>query len=881
MRRKLSFLLFVVLLGALPALAQTEIKGIVVDKDTKEPLIGVSIFAEASKSGTATDLDGSFTLKVPSIKGQIEFSYVGYKTMKVDANANMGTIEMKTDAIGLQDVVVTSSIAIRRKTPVAVSVIETEMLEAKLSVQEFPEILKSTPGIYATKQGGGYGDSRVNLRGFESPNIAVMINGIPMNDMEWGGVYWSNWAGLSDVTRSMQVQRGLGASKVSAPSVGGSINVVTRSTDAEKGGSAFYSLGNDGYNKISFSVSTGLTSNGWAVTLLGAKSWGDGYVLGTDFKAYSYFLNVSKIINADHQLSFTAFGAPQEHYQRNRNDKMLITEWQKVQQGYKYNPTYGFGESGVRKSSSYNRSHKPQISLNHSWTMTDKSSLSSSVYLSLCDAAGNAWRGKSYNDLYGVDNKTGKLNTGYRTLNGFMDYAKLQKENAAEVNGPRAVLTESRNNHVWTGLISTYTTRFGENIDFYGGIDLRYYEGLHDSKIIDLMGGNYFIDNTRANVKDPERNTGYNFENQKLKVGDIVYRDNTGYILQEGIFSQIEYNKEALSVFVSGAASNHTYWKRDRFYYGKTNEKSDSKSFLAGNFKGGANYNLTDNHNVYFNTGIISRAPFMSGGYFTNIHTSNVVNPNAVNEKIYSVELGYGYKSRYLTANVNLYHTIWKDKTMTVRSASGDDATINLEGVNARHQGLEIDLVAKPFKDLDITAMLSLGDWMWTSNASGYQYNKDGQAINNKGQVVDPLSPEHSIVGLNLKDVRVGNSAQTTFALGAKYRFLKDFMIGADYTYYGRNYADFQFNASDKQDVKYRTPWMMPAAGIVDMFANYRFKIGGLNATLTGNINNLLDQERISDATDLDPTSESASWQKVAVMYDFGRTYSISLKVRF
>jgi outer membrane cobalamin receptor len=79
-----------------------------------------------------------------------------------------------------------------------------------------------------------------------------MINGVPMNDMEWGGVYWSNWAGLSDVTRSMQVQRGLGASKVAAPSLGGSINVVTRSTDARKGGAVSYGIGNDGTTKLDF-----------------------------------------------------------------------------------------------------------------------------------------------------------------------------------------------------------------------------------------------------------------------------------------------------------------------------------------------------------------------------------------------------------------------------------------------------------------------------------------------------------------------------------------------------------------------------------------------------------------------------------------------------
>ena len=111
-------------------------------------------------------------------------------------------------------------------------------IDYKLGTQEFPEILKSTPGTYATKSGGGYGDSQIRLRGFSTENIAIMVNGVPMNDMEGGKVYWSNWAGLSDVTRSMQVQRGLGASKISAPSVGGSINIVTNTIDAQRGGTA-------------------------------------------------------------------------------------------------------------------------------------------------------------------------------------------------------------------------------------------------------------------------------------------------------------------------------------------------------------------------------------------------------------------------------------------------------------------------------------------------------------------------------------------------------------------------------------------------------------------------------------------------------------------
>ncbi len=129
-----------------------------------------------------------------------------------------------------------TDIAKDRKTPVAVSTIKEAQIVERLGNQELPEILKSTPSVYATKGGGGFGDGRVNIRGFDTNNIAVMVNGMPVNDMEGGTVYFSNWQGLSDVTSALQVQRGLGSSKLAIASVGGTMNFITRAADKKKGG---------------------------------------------------------------------------------------------------------------------------------------------------------------------------------------------------------------------------------------------------------------------------------------------------------------------------------------------------------------------------------------------------------------------------------------------------------------------------------------------------------------------------------------------------------------------------------------------------------------------------------------------------------------------
>ena len=104
--------------------------------------------------------------------------------------------------------------------------------------------------------------------------------------------------------------------KLAVPSIGGTVNILSKTTDVEKGGSIFTAVGNDGYQKYGATVSTGLLDNGFAVTVSASKTKGDGYVDGTQFEGYNYFVNISKQINDNHKLSLTSFGAPQWHGQR-------------------------------------------------------------------------------------------------------------------------------------------------------------------------------------------------------------------------------------------------------------------------------------------------------------------------------------------------------------------------------------------------------------------------------------------------------------------------------------------------------------------------------------------------------------------------------------
>ena len=895
--------------------------GTVVDEQN-EPLIGATVKAVGTKASTATNIDGAFKLTVPAGTKTIQITFVGYKPVDLTPAANLGTITMETEALMLNDVVITQSVGKTRETPVALSTINAQELEFKLGNQELLEVLKTTPGVYTRSEGGGWGDAKTRVRGFESENVAMLVNGIPVNDQEWGGVYMSNWAGLSEVTSSIQTQRGLGATMLSTPSIGGTINITTRTIDVEKGGSVWYGMGNDGLTQYGIKLSTGMMKNGWAVTVLGSRKYGEGYIQGTDRDAYNWFVNVTKRINDRHQVGFTGFGSPQWHYNRNYNNGLSILGWQGVrnymkgESPYRYNPTFGY-YNGQPYNYQRNKYHKPQLAIHHIWQIDDKSSLSSSIYASITSGGGRDGitrttygpdgKQQTYS-WYGTNSNEGTLTTDWRTPEGYFDYDAIEEMNAKSTTGSNMALVFKENSHETYGLISSYKRDFdmrnGDKIKLTAGIDFRYYIGHHKTKIQDLFGGEYYIDDTNRRKVQPYNNATHNntmtdWVYEKLQVGDIVNRNYDGFTAQEGIYAQGEYTllDKKLNLVLAGALNNNTYWRKDFYYYDAAHARSATKNFMGGTIKGGANYNIDRHNNVFFNTGFISRAPFFSNGVFLSAQTSNITNPDSRNEKTFSFELGYGYHSPILAVDVNAYYTKWMDKTMSkgdqIDPATAKDGSnyyyFSMAGVDARHMGIEVSAKVKPVRWFEFDAMLSLGDWQWDSNALGYFYNQNGQPLSSlNGTIASDgiMGENHLHATLDQKGVKVGGSAQTTTSFGATFRPFKGMRLSADWTAFFRTYSDIYISSSsfkgttNGEIIKAGTPWRIPWGNTLDVSASYRFKLGGLDATIYGNVNNLCNYNYVTQCQT--PTGDIGTWRNAnRLFYSFGRTYSLKLKVNF
>ncbi|MFW6371833.1 MAG: TonB-dependent receptor, partial [Bacteroidota bacterium] len=476
-------LMAVISLFSFASFAQGTITGKVIDAGSEDPLVGATVVIEGTTRGITTNLDGSFSLKIPAGENNLVVSYIGFITKNIEVSIrnnetrDLGNIQLESSTVGLEEILITSSFAKDRQTPVSMSTIQPITIEERLGTQEFPEILKTTPSIYATKDNGGYGDSRVTLRGFDTYNVGVLINGIPVNDMENSKVYWSNWAGLSDVTQTTQVQRGLGASKLGLSSVGGTINIITKSTDAEKGGSVYSAIGNSGYRKQAFTVSTGMLDNGWAITLSGSHTYGDGYIMGTSFDAYSYFANVSKRFNEQHRLTFTVFGSPQVHNQR--GNRHTIEWFRDHPDRFRANASYGIREGEAYGGAyGFNYYHKPQSSLNHYWNINDNTLWTNVLYASIGRGGGRRVQGPQSSWLT-VDYNTGLDDPNIkRTALGLLDFEAVAEANQNSLEGSQAIIASSVNSHNWYGLLSTLTT--GSNgLEWTAGFDGRYYLGYH------------------------------------------------------------------------------------------------------------------------------------------------------------------------------------------------------------------------------------------------------------------------------------------------------------------------------------------------------------------------------------------------------------------
>ena len=908
------------LLAGMGVYAQGKVTGKVIDGDTNEPLPGANVVLKGTNYGTATDFDGKFIIEAPAGNYVLLVSYVGYEdktlpvTIQNGKTTNVGLIKLKPSAESLGEVVIVgvADIAKERETPVAQTTLRAVEIQENIGTKELPEVLNYTPSVYATKRGGGWGDARINVRGFDQRNTAVLINGMPVNDMENGWVYWSNWAGLADVVSAMQVQRGLGASKLAISSVGGTINILTTTSEKKKGGSIGFSVGNDGYMKWLASYSTGLLDNGFSASFLLSHTKGDGYVDATQFNGYTWFIGLGYKPSDKLSFMFTATGAPQWHHQRDWapeiNDYIKYGGTPEVP-NIKYNSDWGFLDGEVF-SWRRNFYHKPIASLNIDYIINDNSKINSVFYGSWGRGGGTGGIGKINGAKYYYgkfrDQETGlvRFDDIYTWNSGgevpdFGDPREPDQDNKYtnvydKVNYSRPYeegisRRASMNSHDWYGSIINYHNDFSDNLSFDLGVDWRTYKGYHYRVLNHLLGADRFL--SVSDVNNPQGTYIYEEDlveavpswNPFINITDqkkIVYY-NVGKVKWLGGFTQVEYKNETLSTFVQAGFSNQGFKRIDYFNLPVGEQESDWVNLKGGNIKTGVNYNINEHNNVFVNAGYYSKQPLFRA-VFPN-YNNNDITPDLRNEKIKAVEAGYGYKDDVWKVKLNLYWTSWKDRFAQISDKIDHDnnpdtppvrAYARLYGINEIHKGIELESTGN-FGKLKLYGTVSVGDWRYKGNVTAPFVDENNNPLN-------------ATKTLYLDNVKVGDAAQFTSRLGIKYYILENLSVNINQFYADNLYARFdvtKFSDPDKKNQALK----LPAYSLVDAGINYNVKVKDYGKLYFGfHVDNIFDKIYISEsATNYFPGEKNnrLTWKgintKNRVFFGWGRTWKMSVKFRF
>jgi hypothetical protein len=907
---KLLLGLLVILPTVFFAQQTSTIKGKISDNSSDQPIVGAKINIQ-NKYRAFSNSEGFYELvNVPFGEYVMIVTMSTYDTVKVKLTINKSLVQRDVDLGGSVEFAEIEVIGnmVRDNVPIAVTRIPTQKIIEELGSRDLPMLLNGTAGVYATQQGGGDGDARINVRGFDQRNVGVMIDGVPVNDMETGSVYWSNWFGLDAITSQMQVQRGLGATKIAMPSIGGTINILTQGIGNKKGGmlKQEYSTGN--MLRTTFSYNTGMTKSGWGLTVSGSYKQSDGWVFGTPSQGFFGYGKLSKKIK-NHLITLSAFAAPQWHGQRSFNQAIQYFSEAKARElgapidtnvafydrGIRFNQHWGYrtNEDGEQEvlSERKNFYSKPQVTLKDFWKVNDKLSISNLAYMSIGRGGGTS-----------IFNSSALL----RDSSGLIDWDLVTQEN--QVNSlfgtpnvdtyyhptqikSSQLLLSSINNHFWVGYLGQFNYNISKNLEVSGGLDIRYYEGRHYQRIEDLLGGDYFINDADKNAASPMKQVGDKIAKNPFNA------DRSGLVQWTGAFGQVEYSGEKWSYFINLSGIVNGYKGIDYFqkrtldlgdtviqvgandsinYNGQlytTNSPglkyvSTDWKFLPGfTFKSGISYKVNKLSNVYMNLGFLNRTP-----QFSNVidNNTNTFFGEIVNEQILAAEGGFNYANKIFGVNFNAYATNWKNKPFPFGVAvpnpndPDEEIRININGMDAVHLGGEIDIAYKVTKKLSTEIMFSYGDWFWNSSKTIFIPQYD--------------SLEFSF---DAKGVHVGDAAQTAFSAAIRYEPIKNMYFRLQGQFFDRYYANFDpFSLQGTNGG--RESWVMPSYYLLNLFGGYKIEFKNSALLLNGSITNLLNSVFISDATNnRNDIYDTFDAQSATVMFGQGFRFNVSIGLQF
>ena len=878
-----ALLMFSISITAL--FAQGTISGSVTDADGK-PLPGANVIVEGTNLGAAATLSGGYSVDVPSGSYTLTASVVGFSketvTVSVGNSGKTVNFTLSPSAVALGGVEVLAN-RVNENSAVPYTDFLKSEIDFRLGGRGLPQALSTQPNVHVN-QGGGWDDENVFVRGFDDRYTSYAINGVPMNDMENGNLYFSNWSVLADVASVVQIQKGASAINLAVPNLGGVVNFMSFNPNQEKSVSVKQEAGSNGLNRTALVYNSGLMMDG-KLALVAAASRRTAHqrvAKGTFSEAWGYYFMGSYQFDKNNRVEMVALGAPQKHGQAYYTDYIsyysndLASEYGvadsdlRDERGWDYNANgYGVFTDGFKDKRAWaswapfdgninqsmridnenwssdewttrvNYFHKPIIQFNSYNTFANGMTLTSSLYNSGGEGGGGGFTSDRYTLVGDVGDD---LSNSDGTVN--VDWLVEYNSNpATRIETDYGVATpvagrSSRNNQNTTGLMSKLSMDLNSSSKLTIGLDVRTAEIEHTSRIVSLFGADVYKNTYRGDATwtDAQKYRGLGDRQEYWTVTTVDW---------QGMYAQYDYSSGPTTAFAVAGLTSAEYSATDKFGGGVGEEDPVLKADAATGWqvKAGASHNLNDTYQLFGTVGYTQLTPSLDK--LIN-DEAFIMNTDFENEFATFLDFGTRFKSAngQVVGSVGMYYTLWENRDLRVQQtdASGDRSYLSIQGQDQAHSGIEYAISYQPIPVLRFDLRGSENVWENTSDLT-FNYIED---------LTDPT--DVTTVDAYMKGTRIGGAPQSQQSFIVT-TFMNRLKASMELERFGNMYAQFKYgnDAADRlyvfndPDNLYKD---IQQKSLDHQVVNFMFEYQLDKVKLNLGVFNALDEEYVLDLED-------------------------------
>ena len=912
----------------------TVVQGSVKDAVSLQPLLNVTVIIEKTNLTTLTDVQGEFLFasNLPLGEHILKISKLGYIVKRFPIIINEGGV------VDIRDMILERDVS-QSQDLFTITLSDDELDNDASGADNITGLLSSSLDVFQRTAAFEFSQSFFRLRGLDSENGTVLINGIAMNKLFNGRPQWSNWGGLNDVMRNQELTSGLSPSSYNFGGVLGTTNINVRASQARRGNRITYSSSNRSYtNRLMGTFASGLLKNNWAYTISLARRWGnEGYQDATLYDANSLFLSVEKKFNKNHSLNFTGIYAPNRRGKSSPNTQEVFDL-----KDIKYNEYWGW-QDGKKRNSRIKNVEEPILMLNHYWDMSSKTSLNTNIGYQF-GSLGNSRLDNNGTDLVNGFPEGGGANpspTYYQKLpsyfernfpndlqfayialkafqdNGQIDWGALYQANIlnAQVGGNATyALYEDRVDDKQLSINSIFNSELNDNVLLNAAISYQRLNSENYAQVLDLLGADTYLDIDQFATTIDEAQNDLRNPNRLVEEGDTFKYHYNMYAQVLNAFVQVQFTYNKWDYYLSGSATSTQYqregWYQNGAFPDNSFGKGEPLNFMGFSVKSGLTYKVSGKHLLNINSGFISRAPSLRNTYSNSRENHNVV-PNITEENVWSTDLSYVFRAPIIKAKVSGYYTKIQDANeisfFFADGIGGDNVAFVqeiLQGVDKQHLGVELGIEAQVTPTIKLKAVASVGQFTYANNPNLYLTTEADEESVAAGFVNGFKDFGQS----NLKDYKLAAGPHRAYSIGFEYRDPDFWWFGATANFFTNTYidispltrssnftTDFDGNIfNDYDEDLARTLLKQERFGdymVVNLVGGKSWKIGSKYVSVFASVNNLLDTifktggfeqgrnanyRELRDDMALDtPVFGSKYW------YGRGATYFLNVNYRF